>query len=140
MSLEMVSCVGVLSSGCLTGSCWLSVCECVVDVSLSSGMRESMYVLLHVIHCLMMWGGLRSNWSMLGWKMSQACGGIWSLREYRYAASSFACSVEMVSSLSCVSVAVSHRSLQRRCRCVQISTNAPEIQLRLVSVSQSEER
>ena len=54
MSLEMVSCVGVLSSGCSTGSCWLSVCECVVDVSLSSGMRESMYVLLHVIHCLMM--------------------------------------------------------------------------------------
>ena len=54
MSLEMVSWVGVLSSGCSTGSCWLSVCECVVDVSLSSGMRESMYVLLHVIHCLIM--------------------------------------------------------------------------------------
>ena len=136
----MVSGVCVLSSCCSTWACWLCDVGVVVDVSLSSGIRESMYVLLHVIHCLMMWGGLRSNWSMLGWKMSQACGGIWSLKEYRYAASSFACSVEMVSSLSCVSVAVLHRSLQRRCRCVQISTNAPEIQLRLVSVSQSEER
>ena len=30
--------------------------------------------------------------------MSRACGGIWSLSAYRYAASSLACSVEIVSS------------------------------------------
>ena len=113
---ELLLVVVVVGFGC---SCWGGINGCGgggsrMVTSSWDCCSNQMNCLLHCIHCLMMWVGLRRSWSMDGLNMYCLCGGSSSPIAYSFAASSLTCCSDMFSMSSCVVVAVSHRSLHRR--------------------------